>query len=92
MITTDACTYMCTYLHLTHIHSFICSLVNIKRVLTSDGQSEEGRGVFSDYGGITAEERNPAQEVIYEVESRDGRQIPSQFGHEQQFPTLSGRK
>ena len=57
----------------THTHGF----QNIKRVLTNDGQGEEGGGVFPGDGRITAEERNPAQEVIDEVESCDGRQIPS---------------
>lgn len=69
------------------LHSFnlllIYSSENIRRVLTSDGQGKESGGVFPGDGRITADKRNPAQEVIHEVESRDGRQIPSQLGDEQ---------
>lgn len=60
----------------------------VKRVLTSDGHGEEGGGVFPGDGGITADERNSAQEVINEIEGSDGRQVPAQLRHQQKLPTL----
>lgn len=63
-------------------------MTEVKRVLTGDGHGEEGGGVFPGDGGVTADERNSAQEVINEIEGSDGRQVPAQLGDEQKLPTL----